>query len=408
MDEQRASKDALDKTKKLPLESQIEQESHQLMSGWDRLWDWVTRLGMGDIAMRVGSALVTIGLIGLIIWVMKGFFIGGDINQGDTEAFSFGAGGDSSDNVELPSYEGVAPVEGISRSVEAHVEEELPSRYEFTTYIVVEGDTIWGIADKFGLTPETILWCNRTVLYDNPAAIYVGTELQIPPTDGVLYSWHEGDGLNGVAAFYGITAEDIVNWPDNNLDPNTIGDYANPNIAVDTQIFAPGGTATFINWTDTLFSRDEAATSSSLWGEGKCEPVTGGLVGDGTYVWPSSEHFISGYEYSPEINHWGIDIGGDTGNPIYATDSGVIVYAGWSSLGYGNVVAIDHGQNADGVTVQSVYAHLSAINVSCGASVYQGNIIGYMGSTGNSSGPHLHFELIVGSTKVNPHSYLGE
>ena len=77
-------------------------------------------------------------------------------------------------------------------------------------------------------------------------------------------------------------------------------------------------------------------------------------------------------------------------------------------MGYGNVIAIDHGQNANGQTVQSVYAHLSAINVSCGASVYQGNVIGYMGSTGNSTGPHLHFELIIGSTKVNPHAYLGE
>jgi hypothetical protein len=361
---------------------------------------------MGDIAMRVGSALVTIGLIGLIIWVMKGFFIGGDMKLSDAEAFSFGS--DDSGGIELPSYEGVAPVEGLSRSVEAHTDEELVSGNEFVSYQVVEGDTIWGIAENFNLTPESILWCNRTVLYDNPAAIYPGTELQIPPVNGVLYYWTEGDGLNGVANFYGITPEDIIDWPGNNLDEATIGDYAHPNIAPETPIFAPGGTATFINWTDSLFTRDEAATSASLWGEGKCEPVVGGLVGDGTYVWPSSEHFISGYEYSPEINHWGIDIGGDTGNPIYATDGGVIVYAGWSSLGYGNVVAIDHGKNADGVSVQSVYAHLSAINVACGASVYQGNIIGYMGSTGNSSGPHLHFELLVGSSRVNPHGYLGE
>ena len=408
MEKQRASKDAFDKTKEIPPESQIEQESHQLLSGWDRLWDWISRLGMGDIAMRVGSALVTIGLIGLIIWVMKGFFIGGDMKLGDAETFSFGQEGGTSGGVELPSYEGVAPVEGLSRSVEAHTDEELGSDTEFATYQVVEGDTIWGIAENFGLMPETILWCNRNTLYDNPAAIYPGTELQIPPTDGVLYYWNEGDGLNGVANFYGITPEDIINWPGNNLNPATIGDYSNPNIAVDTPIFAPGGTADFRDWTETLFARDEAATSSSLWGEGKCDPVVGGLVGNGTYEWPSTEHFISGYEYSPEINHWGIDIGGDTGNPIYATDSGVVVYSGWSSLGYGNVIAIDHGQNADGISVQSVYAHLDSIYVACGTSVYQGNTIGTMGSTGNSSGPHLHFELLVGSTRVNPHGYLGE
>lgn len=408
MKEQRASNDALDKTKKQPIKTQTEQENTQLLSGWDRLWDWLTRLGMGDIALRIGSALVTIGLIGLIIWVMKGFFIGGEIIFGDTEPIEFGAVGANEDGVELPSYEGVAPVEGLSRSIEAHTDEELPSRYEFITYKVVEGDTIWAIAESFGLAPETILWCNSTILYDNPAAIYPGTELKIPPTDGVLYYWHEGDGLNGVANGLGVVPEDIINWPGNNLSIETVGDYANPNIAVETALFAPGGTTSFIDWTATLFGRDEAATSSSLWGEGKCDPVSGGLVGTGTYVWPSSEHFISGYEYSPEINHWGIDIGGDTGNPIYATDSGVVVYAGWNALGYGNVVAVDHGQNENGASVQSVYAHLSAINVACGASVYQGNIIGYMGSTGNSSGPHLHFELIVGSTKVNPHQYLGE
>ena len=407
MEEQRASNDALGKTTKLPVTPKSEEDGPQILKGWDRFWDRIVRLGMGDIALRVGSALVTIGLIGLIIWVMKGSFIGGEIASDDTQAEeSAGSGG--SGGVEMPSYAGVAPVEGLSRSVEAHTDEELPSRYEFVTYEVVTGDTIWAIADTFNLEAETILWCNSDVLNDNPAAIYPGTELQIPPADGVLYYWHEGDGLNGVANGLGVNPEDIINWPGNNLSAETIGDYSNPNIEVDTPIFAPGGTTTFIDWTSSLFARDEAATSSSLWGEGKCSPVAGGLVGTGTYTWPSSEHFISGYEYSPEINHWGIDIGGDTGNPIYATDSGVVVYAGWNALGYGNVIAIDHGQNADGASVQSVYGHLSSINVSCGASVYQGNIIGYMGSTGNSSGPHLHFELIIGSTKVNPHAYLGE
>ena len=407
MNEHRASNDALEKTKKNPVTTQSEENNAQNLKGWDRLWNRLVKLGMGDVALRAGSALVTIGLIGLIIWVMKGSFIGGEIVNNDDQAAEI-IGGEGSGGVEMPSYMGVAPVEGLSRSVEAHTDEELPSRYDFVSYEVVEGDTIWGIAESYGLQPETILWCNSETLNDNPAAIYPGTELEIPPTDGVLYHWHEGDGLNGVANGLGVTPEDIIDWPGNGLSVETVGDYANPNITVDTPIFAPGGTTTFIDWTTSLFSRDSAATSSSLWGEGKCDPVAGGLVGTGSYVWPSSEHFISGYEYSPEINHWGIDIGGDTGNPIYATDSGVVVYAGWNALGYGNVIAIDHGQNADGANVQSVYAHLSAINVSCGASVYQGNVIGYMGSTGNSSGPHLHFELIIGRAKVNPHAYLGE
>jgi murein DD-endopeptidase MepM/ murein hydrolase activator NlpD len=407
MNDKSASQDALQEQNNKPPQPTSTDESPQILKGWDFFWERVSRLGLAEVALRVGSALVTISLVGLIIWVMKDFFLGGSMNASNAEAIGL-TGGGQNNGVELPAYAGVAPVEGLSRSVEAHTPEEVASRYDFVQYTVQEGDSIWAIAEKFGIQPQSILWCNYDVLYDNPAAIYPGQVLTIPPTDGVLYTWHEGDGLNGVSSGLGVTPEDIIDWPGNNLSVATVGDYAHPNIAVGTQIFAPGGSKEFVDWTNSLFTRDQAATSESLWGEGKCAPVVGGFTGTGTYIWPTSEHFISGYEYSPEINHWGIDIGGDTGNPIYATDSGVVVYAGWSAVGYGNVIAIDHGENADGKVVQSVYAHLSAINVSCGASVYQGNIIGYMGSTGNSTGPHLHFELIVGTFKVNPHAYLGE
>lgn len=407
MDKNNASQDAFEQTEKLPVNNNPNEEGPQFLKWWDHFWARITSLGMADVAMRVGSALVTIGLVGLIIWVMKDFFISGEMVSTNVESIDLAAGGVTSDGVELPSYSGVAPVEGLSRAVEAHKEEEVTSRYDFTQYEVITDDSIYGIAEKYGLNPETVLYCNYDVLYDNPAFISPGQVLEIPPTDGVVYYWHEGDGLNGVANGLGVTPEDIIDWPGNNLDQETIGDYANPNIEIDTRIFAPGAYKEFTDWTYSLFTRDEAATSSSLWGEGQCAPVDG-LTGNGTYEWPTSEHFISGYEYSPEINHWGIDIGGDTGNPIYATDSGVVVYSGWSSLGYGYVVAIDHGQNADGSTVQSVYAHMDSIYVSCGTSVYQGAIIGTMGSTGNSTGPHLHFELIIGSFKANPHSYLGE
>ena len=408
MNDKYASRDDSQEQPEISSQSASIDENPQILKGWDSFWSRVTRLGLADVALRVGSALVTISLVGVVIWVMKDFFLSEDMAASTSEPVAFAAGGQNDQGVELPSYSGVGQVEGLSRSVEAHTPEEVASRYDFIQYTVVDGDSIWAIAEKFSITPESILWCNYDTLYDNPAAIYPGQVISIPPTDGVTYTWHEGDGLNGVASGLGVTPEDIIDWPGNNLSDETVGDYASPNIAVGTQIFAPGASKAFLDWTASLFTRDEAASSSSLWGEGKCAPVVGGFTGTGTYQWPTSEHTISGFEYSPEINHWGIDIGGDTGNPIYATDSGVVVYAGWSAVGYGNVIAIDHGQNANGQTVQSVYAHLSAINVSCGASVYQGNVIGYMGSTGNSTGPHLHFELIIGSTKVNPHVYLGE
>jgi murein DD-endopeptidase MepM/ murein hydrolase activator NlpD len=127
-----------------------------------------------------------------------------------------------------------------------------------------------------------------------------------------------------------------------------------------------------------------------------------GPVGTGTFIWPTTEKYLSGYDYSPETNHWGIDVAGRLGNSIFATDNGVVVYAGWNDWGYGNVVVIDHGNGW-----QTLYAHLSAFNVDCGSYVYQGDTIGAMGSTGNSSGPHLHFEMRSDKYgRANPWNFL--
>ena len=137
-------------------------------------------------------------------------------------------------------------------------------------------------------------------------------------------------------------------------------------------------------------------------GPGFCGTITDGAVGIGTFTWPTTEKYLSGFDYSPDTNHYGIDVAGKLGNPIYAVDNGVVVYSGWNNWGYGNVIVIDHGNGW-----QSLYSHLSTIGVSCGASVYQGGTIGYMGSTGNSSGPHLHFELRSDKYgRPNPWDYL--
>jgi len=136
-------------------------------------------------------------------------------------------------------------------------------------------------------------------------------------------------------------------------------------------------------------------------GAGACDPVSGGAVGFGTFVWPANKHYLSGFTYSPESNHWGIDVAGNGGEGAYATDAGVIVYAGWNDYGYGNMVMIDHGNG-----FQSLYAHLSEIYVGCGQSVGQGDAIGAIGSTGRSSGAHLHFEIMTATVKINPYDVL--
>jgi murein DD-endopeptidase MepM/ murein hydrolase activator NlpD len=135
-------------------------------------------------------------------------------------------------------------------------------------------------------------------------------------------------------------------------------------------------------------------------GPGFCGQVVDGAIGTATFAWPTPGRSISGYGFSSF--HPAIDIGGAIGNAIYASDTGVVVYAGWNTYGYGNLVIIDHGTGW-----QSLYAHLDRIDVGCGQSIFQGSQIGTMGITGNSSGPHLHFELQSDSYgKVNPSNFL--
>jgi LysM repeat protein len=274
-------------------------------------------------------------------------------------------------------------------------------RLEISQYEVQVGDSVFEIAKKFNLNPETILWGNYYVLADDVHRLQPGQTLNILPVDGVYYEWHTGDGLNGVADFYGVPVDDILDWTSNDLDRNTIGDYANPNIAPGTWLVIPGGVREFVSWSAPRITRDDPAVAKTF-GPGFCGEIMEGPVGNGTFVWPSVERYLSGYDYSPETNHYGIDIAGSTGYALFSVDAGVVVYAGWNDWGYGNTVVIDHGNGW-----QSLYAHMDSLNVGCGSFVYQGDVIGALGNTGNSSGPHLHFELrsdLYG--KVNPWNFL--
>lgn len=275
---------------------------------------------------------------------------------------------------------------------------EVEERTDFVTYIVKEGDTIFDIADRFGLAAETILWTNWYTLGEMPDAIYPGNEVLVPPDDGAMYMWFEGDGLNGVSSYFNVTPEDIINYPLNDLDPNTIGDWSLPNIQPGTMVFVPGGTRPNTSW---IPARGEVISGNSYLGPGACSGILYGNIGTGTFTWPTTAHYLSGYDYTPPV-HNGLDFDGDFGSPIYAADSGVVIYSGWSDRGYGNLVVIDH----DGGW-QTYYAHLlDGTLPACGANVVQGELIASMGSTGNSTGPHLHFEMRSNGAPVNPWSYL--
>jgi len=262
-------------------------------------------------------------------------------------------------------------------------------REQEIVYRVQAGDSVFGIAQSFNLKPETVLWANYDILNDDPHMISIGQELLIPPTDGVLYKWKEGDTIEKVAATFKADPQDILLYPGNKLD------LANPVIEPGTFIMIPGGSREFRTWVVPTIPRGPAGVNKSIYGPGACDTSAGGAFGTGTFVWPTRNRVLSGNDYWP--GHLAIDIAAYTGDPIYAADSGVVVYAGPVGGGYGNMVMIDHGNG-----YQTLYAHLSAWNVRCGASVSQGQVIGQAGSTGRSTGPHLHFEVRYLGGFVNP------
>ncbi len=367
----------------------------------NRWMDLLYQLGLGESALRIGTnALLLLAVIGTI-FLMQFFFRGAssetEENQRDIVVVS--APTIALDD-ELSSL--VLGTRGIQRETTLHTTIPSRPRLEILHYTVQEGDTIFGISEKFGLTPQTILWGNYNTLLDDPHRLKAGQELSILPVNGTYYEWQDGDGLNGVADFFGVEPEDILSYPTNKLDSNTIGDYANPNIAPGTWLIVPGGERLFISWSAPIGVTRENPAIANVIGDGACGPIEGGAVGYGTYVWPAANHYLSGYDWSPETNHRGIDVAGHEGAAIFAVDAGVIVYVGWNDRGYGNMVMIDHGTG-----FQSMYAHMSAFNVVCGQSVGQGEVIGAFGNTGASSGAHLHFELMTSLWgKVNPWDFL--
>ncbi|HHB90343.1 MAG TPA: LysM peptidoglycan-binding domain-containing protein [Anaerolineae bacterium] len=248
-------------------------------------------------------------------------------------------------------------------------------RTDIITYEVQPGDTVFGIAEKFGIKPETIMWSNP-VLEQNPDLLRIGDKLVILPVDGVYHKIKEGDTIAKIAKKYKVKPETIINFEWNNLDgPDatlTPGEY----------LIVPGGTKPYVARTVKIYRGPIPKNAKR---------------GTGNFVWPVSGYITQGFWN----NHRAIDIGSWLGNPVVASDSGYVVYASWDRTGYGNLIIIDHGNG-----YRTYYAHLSAIYVRVGDSVAQGQQIGAVGSTGRSTGPHLHFEIRYRNVQRNPLGFL--
>ena len=389
---------------------------------WYERWTAISRAGLGEMALRGITQLFSVILVTLAIWGMSSFssyvlnnHSADEISQATRSNALLAAAGptatpDEPEPVLPPFAPSTQNETGIPRQVLLHTTIPSRPRTDILSYTVQAGDTIFGIAEQFGLKPQTIFWGNTYTLSDNPHNLTVGQELVILPVNGTYHRWSAGEGLNGVAKGYHVTAEEIINYPGNHLDPETIGDYANPNIEPGTWLIVPGGERDLISFFGPVpvsvnangTINNGGARTAGIQGPGYCGPMMSNMVGYGSFIWPSANHHLSGYDYAPASNHFGIDIAGRTGDTLYAVDNGVVVYSGWSNYGYGYMVVLDHGNGW-----QTLYAHMSYISVGCGLSLTQGTPIGAIGSTGNSSGPHLHFEMVNSSYgKVNPWNFL--
>jgi murein DD-endopeptidase MepM/ murein hydrolase activator NlpD len=362
----------------------------------------------GELLQQIGINMLMVGLLALLAYLAWQRFAPQPVEAGSnpiesvSEPVSEPADPAPADGIALA----LAPLElseaDASSGVLRHTNLEtiIPTRprVDVITYTVKSGDTLFTIAENYGLKPETLLWGNFEVLNDNPHLLAPNQVLNVLPVDGTYYEWKAGDTLGAIADFFKVNYMDIINYPGNRFDLTEM-DAGGEQIQAGTWLIIPGGKRAIKDWGPPAISRANPA-SAAYYGEGHCGTVYDGAIGSGTFVWPTTDRNISGYHYNPGV-HPAIDIGGAEGNAIYATDSGVVVFAGWSDYGYGYMIVIDHGNGW-----QSAYAHLSAVAVTCGQSVYQGGYIGAMGSTGNSSGPHLHFELAINGAKINPLDYL--
>jgi murein DD-endopeptidase MepM/ murein hydrolase activator NlpD len=345
------------------------------------------------------TALIVAALLGTTLW-----WTGQGTASASVPAAAGATGAQDPTSVDLPAPGGAQSASpSIARELALKTSVSAQTNTKPIAYRVLQGDSLFAIAKQYNIKPDSILYSNEATLNDNPSNLTPGMELVIPPVDGLTYTWKDGDTLDDVAnKFKGDLNEDkkideldatilrdaIVSWSSNSLD------LTDPVVKTGQVIMIPGGHRELISWLEFVptINRTGGTTATSELGGGACLGGSGSPPG----FWPTSgPHTISGNNYSG--SHLGIDITATTSTAVLASGGGVVVFASFSQYGYGNVVQIDH---MDGFA--TVYGHLSQINVSQCEVVGGGQVIGLAGSTGNSTGVHLHFEVRQGNVNINP------
>lgn len=272
----------------------------------------------------------------------------------------------------------------------SQVSSSAPVRTEVEVYAVESGDTLSGIAEKFGISVNTLLWANNLTLR---SVLRPGQELSILPVSGVLHTVKSGDTLLAIAKKYGIDSSTIATY--NNMETDA-------SLQIGQRFIIPGGivSTTVARTTTTPVSVKDIFTSAPTESQGSTAPAKGYSM-----VWPTDlSTIVRGLSWF----HTGYDIdcsghaNGTSTNDNYAAADGTVLFAGVKT-GYGNTVEIDHGNG-----LLTRYGHFYSLYVQSGQTVAAGDPLGRCGSTGKSTGTHLHFEVIDASTKnfLNPANYI--
>ena len=254
---------------------------------------------------------------------------------------------------------------------------------EIISHIVTEDETLSSIADKYGLSVESILWENNLT---EKSTIKPGQELSVLPINGIRHKVKRGETIYTVGKKYGLDGSQvqmIVDYPFNEfLNDETF------ELVAGQWLMIPEGVKP-----EAVAQVAQQRASLAL-----LTPDAGSVVAHGTFVWPAAGRITQGYSFY----HKAIDIANRPGGPILAADAGIVTSSGWpDGGGYGNRVVIDHGNG-----FVTLYAHLSVVQVQIGQRVNRGDVLGQMGSTGRSTGIHLHFEIRQGGALINPLSLL--
>jgi LysM repeat protein len=267
-------------------------ERPKLITKW---MESFARLGLGETATRIMKSALTILFVFLVVWLMQTLYKPTLLGWTPSVQAAVIAAEPSPvpvlDSAQLPAPVPAA-LDGVSPLAVSHTTIPSRPRIDVVEYTVQKGDSIFTIADKYGLKPTTILFGNYETLKDSPDFLKPGQQLNILPVDGTYYQWQGSENLIKVSQVFGVDPEAIILFPGNHLDSDTIGDPSQPNIPGGTWLVVPGGKREFTSWTAPA-QLVRSDPSIHVWGQGVCSGISYVQVGYGTFVYPTTEHWLS-------------------------------------------------------------------------------------------------------------------